>query len=116
MTSEPIVVAERVAPAEAELELAIPADLEYFRGHFAGAPVVPGVVQIKWAIDAARRHFMIGGAFAGMDALKFQRVLVPGCVATLTLKWVAADGKLHFSFASADARYSSGRLLFRPAT
>ena len=115
MTTEPIVVAERVAPPEAELELAIPADLEYFQGHFAGAPVVPGVVQIKWAIDAARRHLTVGGAFAGMEALKFQRVLVPGCVATLTLKWVAADGKLYFSFASAEGRFSSGRLLLRPA-
>ena len=96
--------------------LTIPADLEYFQGHFAGAPVVPGVVQVKWAIDAARRHLTAGGEFAGMEALKFQRVLVPGCVATLTLKWVAAEGKLYFSFASAEARFSSGRLLFRPVT
>ena len=38
MTTEPIVVAARVTPPEAELEIEIPADLEYFRGHFAGAP------------------------------------------------------------------------------
>ena len=116
MTTEPIVVAERVAPPEAELELEIPADLEYFRGHFAGAPVVPGVVQLKWAIDAARRHLAAGGALAGMEVLKFQRVLMPGSVATLTLKWVAADGKLYFSYVSAEARFSSGRVLFRPTT
>ena len=42
VTTEPIVVEQRVAPPEAELRLLIPADLEYCRGHFAGAPVVPG--------------------------------------------------------------------------
>jgi 3-hydroxymyristoyl/3-hydroxydecanoyl-(acyl carrier protein) dehydratase len=116
MTTEPIVVAERVTPPEAELELEIPADLEYFRGHFDGAPVVPGVVQLKWAIEAARRHLHAGGELAGMEAVKFQHVLTTGAVATLTLKWIAADGKLYFSYGSASARFSSGRLLFRPVT
>lgn len=115
MTTEPIVVAERVAPPEAELKLLIPADLEYFAGHFAGAPVVAGVVQLKWAIDAARRHLRASGVLCRMEALKFQRVLLPGAVATLKLKWTAADGKLTFSYeAAADAeRFSSGRLTFR---
>ncbi len=115
MTTEPIVVAKRVAQPEATLELEIPADLEYFRGHFAGAPVVPGVVQIKWAVDAARRDLAADGDVIGMEALKFQRALLPGAVVTLALKWLAADGKLYFSYTSAVARYSSGRLLFRPA-
>jgi 3-hydroxymyristoyl/3-hydroxydecanoyl-(acyl carrier protein) dehydratase len=114
MTTEPIVIRQRVTPPEAELELEIPADLEYFGGHFDGAPVVPGVVQLKWAIEAARRHLNAGGELAGMEALKFQRVLTPGDVATLSLKWVVADHKLYFSYGSATARISSGRLLFRP--
>jgi 3-hydroxymyristoyl/3-hydroxydecanoyl-(acyl carrier protein) dehydratase len=115
MTTEPIVVSQRVTPPEAELMLEIPADLEYFRGHFAGTPIVPGVVQIKWAVDAARRVLAAGGELAGIEALKFQRVMVPGAVATLALKWLAADGKLYFSYTSAAARFSSGRLLFRHA-
>jgi 3-hydroxymyristoyl/3-hydroxydecanoyl-(acyl carrier protein) dehydratase len=116
MTTEPVVVAQRVAPPEAELTLTIPADLDYFRGHFDGAPIVPGVVQIKWAIDAARRHLAAGGEIAGIDALKFQRVLTPGAAATLTLKWLAAERKLYFSYDSATERFSSGRLRFRPVT
>ncbi len=115
MTTEPIVVEQRVAPPEAELRLLIPADLEYCRGHFTGAPVVPGVVQLKWAIEAARRHLQASGEVAGAEALKFQRALVPGVAATLTLKWLAADGKLYFSYHSDAARFSSGRLLFRPS-
>lgn len=114
MTTEPVVVAQRVAPPEAELRLEIPLDLEYFAGHFDGAPVVAGVVQVKWAIEAAQRHLGASGALVSMEALKFQRVLLPGHVATLTLKWVAEESKLYFSFASAAARHSSGRLTFRP--
>lgn len=114
MTTEPIVVEQRVSPPEAELRLLIPIELEYCRGHFSGAPVVPGVVQLKWAVEAARRHLDARGDVTGMDALKFQQVLAPGAEATLTLKWNAADRKLYFSYHSAAARFSSGRLLFRP--
>ncbi len=115
MTTEPIVVAERVAPPEAELRLEIPRDLEYFEGHFDGAPIVPGVVQLKWAVDAARHRLGLRGEVVGMDALKFQHVLLPGAVATLTLRWVADDGKLYFSYECAAKRISSGRLMFRPS-
>jgi 3-hydroxymyristoyl/3-hydroxydecanoyl-(acyl carrier protein) dehydratase len=114
MTTEPVVVEERVTPPDAELRLAIPADLEYFRGHFDGAPVVPGVVQLKWAIEAARRLLGADGELVGMEALKFQRVLTPGAVATLTLTWAAAAHKLHFSYQAGDLRFSSGRLVLRP--
>jgi 3-hydroxymyristoyl/3-hydroxydecanoyl-(acyl carrier protein) dehydratase len=116
MTTEPVVLDERVTPPDAEMRIAIPADLEYFTGHFAGAPVVPGVVQLKWAIDTARRLLGAGGELQGMEALKFQQVMQPGVVATLTLKWVAAERKLYFSYVSAAARFSSGRLKFRAPT
>jgi 3-hydroxymyristoyl/3-hydroxydecanoyl-(acyl carrier protein) dehydratase len=113
MSTEPVILAERVAPPVAELLLSIPPDLEYFAGHFAGAPIVAGVVQLKWAVDAGRRLLGAAGSIVGMENLKFQRVLVPKSVATLTLKWAAADRKLYFSYQGEGARFSSGRLLFR---
>jgi 3-hydroxymyristoyl/3-hydroxydecanoyl-(acyl carrier protein) dehydratase len=116
MSTEPIVLEQRVTPPEAALLLSIPEDLEYVAGHFPRSPVVPGVVQLKWAIDSARRLLDVPGEVTRMEALKFQQVMLPGAVATLTLKWVAADGKLHFAYASGDARFSSGRLSFRPAS
>ncbi len=96
-------------------KLTIPHDLVYFRGHFPGAPIVPGVVQIKWAIELADRYLGAGGTFVGMDALKFQHVMSPGISVTLSLRWVAPDGKLHFAYQSDGARYGSGRLRFRQA-
>jgi 3-hydroxymyristoyl/3-hydroxydecanoyl-(acyl carrier protein) dehydratase len=112
---EPIVVARRVAAPVAEIEVVVPSDLRYFDGHFPGAPVVPGVVQIKWALELARRYLDVGGGFAGLERLKFQQLMTPGTRATLTLQHEASAHKVQFSFASAsaDARYSSGRLLLR---
>jgi 3-hydroxymyristoyl/3-hydroxydecanoyl-(acyl carrier protein) dehydratase len=115
MTTEPIVEAARIDGATVELTLVVPADLEYFDGHFEGAPIVPGVVQIKWAIDLASRYLGAAGRFAGFEALKFQSVLQPQQTAILTLRWAAAEGKLHFSYTSGDVRFGSGRILLRAA-
>ena len=115
MTTEPIVVAERVTQTEAALDLKIPVDLAYFGGHFEGAPIVPGVVQIKWAISLARRYLAIGDGFTGMENVKFQHVMTPRSRVTLTLAYAAAARKLRFSFASAEVRYSSGRVVLGTA-
>ena len=115
MTTEPIVEASRVDTSSAELTLVVPSDLTYFDGHFAGAPIVAGVVQVKWAIDLASRYLGVAGQFAGFEALKFQGVLQPEQAVVLTLRWAAADGKLHFSYTSGDSRFGSGRILLRTA-
>lgn len=116
MSAEPVVLEQRVTPPTAELRIEIPHDLRYFAGHFPGAPVVAGVVQLKWAVEAARRHLGVSGVLARMENLKFQRVLVPRSRVTLTLEWAAADRKLYFAYARDGERFSSGRLLFRPGT
>ena len=43
-------VLERVSGPGETFTLAIGADLIAFRGHFPGNPVLPGVVQVDWAI------------------------------------------------------------------
>ena len=113
MITAPIILAQRVAPPRAELTLEVPAELEYLKGHFRGAPIVAGVVQIKWAIELGMRHLEAGGELTGMDALKFQQLMRPGAVVTLELEWQAAAGKLRFSYRSDDSRFSSGRISFR---
>jgi 3-hydroxyacyl-[acyl-carrier-protein] dehydratase len=113
--TDPIVVHERVEAHAAEIAILVPHDLAFTEGHFPGIPIVPGVVQLKWALDLARRRLGVRGRFAGCENLKFQRVLTPGTHATVKLTDVEASGKLAFVFESAGARYSSGRLLLRTA-
>jgi 3-hydroxymyristoyl/3-hydroxydecanoyl-(acyl carrier protein) dehydratase len=117
MVVDPVVIGRRVdAAGGAEVDLLVPPDLHYFQGHFAGTPVVPGVVLIKWALGFARELLHTAGAFGGMEALKFNQVLQPGARATLKLGYTQASGKLCFSFEHDGARYSSGRILLRGAT
>ncbi len=106
-----IVLRESVESGRAEILLHVPRDLEYFVDHFPGAPVLPGIVQIKWALELARRYLGVGGAFAGVEALKFRQVLGPGADVTLELEY--APGKLRFAFRDAARVYSSGRVLLR---
>lgn len=96
---------------ERRYRMEIPCDLAYFGGHFPTAPVVPGVAQIGWALALAQRDLLPDLRFAGMEALKFQRLLRPGDVAELALRWDAGKHKLYFTYTLGEAPCSSGRVL-----
>jgi acyl-coenzyme A synthetase/AMP-(fatty) acid ligase len=93
-----------------DLTLIIDPRLPQFEGHFPGHPILAGVVQVEWVEMFGRERFGITGAFAGMEALKFQRVIAPGHQVTLSLAW--APGKLGFRYHSTQGPHASGRLLF----
>ena len=105
--------ASGIAPAVmAGLELGVPVDLAHFSGHFPQTPVLPGVVQIDWAISLARQLIKnLPPRFQGMEVLKFQQLARPGDRLQLTLRFDAQRSKLHFSYRNGDAPCSSGRIL-----
>jgi hypothetical protein len=96
------------------LGMEVPLDLIHFNGHFPETPIVPGVVQIEWAMDLARKHLSASLGFHGMEALKFQRLIRPGDPLDLTLTWHPERAKLYFEYRSADQPCSSGRILAAP--
>ncbi|MCO7513251.1 AMP-binding protein [Pseudomonas guariconensis] len=93
------------------LRLAVPVDLACFTGHFPQAPVLPGVVQIDWAIAQARELLGIDGRFVGMEVLKFQQLVRPGDELALTLRFDTERGKLYFAYSCAGQACASGRIL-----
>jgi acyl-CoA synthetase (AMP-forming)/AMP-acid ligase II len=93
------------------IELVVPPDLLYFDGHFTLAPVLPGVVQVDWAIHYGRLHFGLAGAFGGINALKFQQMIRPGVPVRLELAWDAVKGSLNFRYFSEAGAHASGRIL-----
>ena len=102
---------------EVVLLLDVPAQIAHFEGHFVEQGVLPGVVQIHWAVHFARSYFSMPPLFKGMDAIKFQAVILPDARVTLTLKYRADKHQLSFSYvgtnAQGDARaHSSGRISF----
>ncbi|MBS7662293.1 acyl-CoA synthetase family protein [Pseudomonas lalucatii] len=101
---------------EWRLELEVPLDLAHFSGHFPQTPVLPGVVQIDWAQQLARR--LIPGLpprFVGMEVLKFQQLVRPGDRVQLALRFDAERGKLYFAFRNGEAACASGRILLQAA-
>ncbi|WP_312254301.1 acyl-CoA synthetase family protein [Stutzerimonas nitrititolerans] len=103
---------ERQEDDQWHLELGVPVDLAHFSGHFPQTPVLPGVVQIDWAISLARQLIeSLPPRFQGMEVLKFQQLARPGDRLQLTLRFDAQRSKLHFSYRNGDAPCSSGRIL-----
>lgn len=95
------------------LAMTVPATLKVFDGHFPGHPILPGVVQLDWAVQAARAFFSLQGDPLRIEVLKFQAVIEPGAELQLALQYRADTGRVAFEFDSARGRHSSGRLLFR---
>jgi len=106
----PALRAIQASEAGQDLTLFIDPALPQFDGHFPAHPILAGVVQVEWAELFGRERFGVAGEFAGMEALKFQRVITPGGHVTLSLSW--APGKLSFRYHSTQGQHASGRLLF----
>ena len=97
------------------LRLAVPPDLAFFSGHFPTTPVLPGVVQVEWAMALSQQLLDLPPRFAGMEVLKFQQLVRPGDVLELTLRFDHERSKLHFAYRNATAPCSSGRIVLEPA-
>ncbi len=95
-----------------ELEIRAPSDLLYFDGHFAEVAILPGVVQLDWAISHGREYFDLPPHFRGVNALKFQRVIGADQAITLELIHDVQKGSLNFRYFSAAGQHASGRVLF----
>lgn len=76
-------------------------DEEFFKGHFPGNPVVPGVFLIEalaqtGAVAILSREEYLGktGYFASWDKIKFRRKVLPGDTVTLKVQLVKIRGKI----------------------
>lgn len=93
------------------LQLLVPPDLAYFSGHFPTAPVLPGVVQVDWALSLGRQLMDLPPRFVGMEVLKFQQLMRPGDEIQLHLRFDRERGKLYFAYRNDTAACSSGRIV-----
>jgi 3-hydroxymyristoyl/3-hydroxydecanoyl-(acyl carrier protein) dehydratase len=108
----PHVVGERRGPGWLVRELRVPARLAFLEGHFEGMPLVAGVVQLGWAVEAAEA--LVGGErrLVRVEALKFSAPLLPEARAELRVE--ARAHRVSFRIADAEHLFASGRLVLEP--
>lgn len=107
----PEVLEQTETDGEWSLRLAVPPDLAYFSGHFPTAPVLPGVVQVDWALSLGHQLLDLPPRFVGMEVLKFQQLVRPGDEVQLHLRFDRERGKLYFAYRNDTAACSSGRIV-----
>ena len=112
----PDVLSSHVDGDSAVYALDVAGDVHAFEGHYPGNPILPGVVQVDWAMRFAREAFADAArpvdwsAFSGIEQLKFHKIVRPGERLELHLACNAAAGKLGFSYESAQGRVSAGQI------
>lgn len=94
-------------------ELRVPANLVHFTGHFPGLPILPGVVQIDWAVQLGAEHWPEVRSMLAIERLKFMAPVPPGAILHLTLARDAARGKVRFSFRLGERDSASGVLAYQ---
>ena len=110
-----VLLAECTHDDESTLQLLLPLELQYFSGHFPRLPVLPGVVQLAWAMELAAERLGTPRQCQRVDMLKFQHLLRPGDELQLLLRHDKAAHKLHFAYRLGDRVASSGRFAWDPA-
>lgn len=109
------------------IELEVPTGLVWWPGHFPGRPMLPGVVQIDWALREVERWRGRSAALVAIEGLKFKRQVSPGDALVLDLiargpsapdeaRGAASPGdpveEIEFRFRRGDEEISQGRARF----
>ena len=91
------------------LALTIDAELRCFKGHFDDAAIVPGVVQLDWAVTFAKTYLAMQGDVQDVSVLKFQNLLLPNTKIKLEIV-KKSPAKFTFNYTATDEKYSSARV------
>ena len=87
--------------------LVFDADAPYFKGHFPGFAVLPGVVLLGMAHLFAERFLRRAVTLAAVKKMKFSRVVVPGARVRLTLTRLS-DHEISYEYRKGAAACASG--------
>jgi 3-hydroxymyristoyl/3-hydroxydecanoyl-(acyl carrier protein) dehydratase len=96
---------------ETRIVLDVRADLCWFRGHFPGQPVLPGIVQLHWATLVSRSLFGFSGVPREIKRLKFRKVVVPPRELELAVTR-QGEHNVRFRFTSSGDVNSEGQIVF----
>jgi 3-hydroxymyristoyl/3-hydroxydecanoyl-(acyl carrier protein) dehydratase len=104
--SYPFVVSRQLKENEAVLELIFKKKSNFFKGHFAVMPILPGVVQLFYANWFAQNVFQVDISKQEAKKVKFTNIIHADTNVVLKLK--NTEKNVEYSYVIDDKVYSSG--------
>lgn len=98
-----------------KLLLDISPEMDCFQGHFPGNPILPGIVQLHWAIGFSISLLGFSEVPFDIKRLKFKNIIQPPSVLELVLS-KAPTNMVQFQFNSVGQIHSMGCLVFKEDT
>jgi 3-hydroxymyristoyl/3-hydroxydecanoyl-(acyl carrier protein) dehydratase len=111
----PVVLEARQSPGEVILDIFVPDTLFYFRGHFPGYAILPGVVQLDWAVQFGRHYRLIEEAASQIVRVKFRQPIRPQEQLRLRLSYAREERRLSFDYGDARGQRSLGQIMLAPS-
>jgi len=112
MLRYPVIKSVQQTGNQVILNLFLPENILYFNGHFPDYPMLPGVIQINWAIEFSQKYFNISLQFNKLEVVKFHRLILPDMLIKLKLEHNTLKNKTTFCYSFNNAIYSSGRIVW----
>jgi acyl-coenzyme A synthetase/AMP-(fatty) acid ligase len=96
------------------IRIRVPENCGYFRGHFDGLPILPGVVQLsEFALREARQRFPGLGPLSRVSRVKFKRLVAPNDELELALE-AKGPNVVQFALTVQGEPAAAGLLHFAP--
>lgn len=89
----------------------VPPNLLHFEGHFKQVAVVAGVVQLHWIIKIIAMETGKSLRVAGLEVIKFHRLLLPNDLFDLELSLHPKSGKWVYKCFADNRKFASGRII-----
>ena len=110
--SKPGIISWIRGVSDHRLLLDVSSELVFFEGHFPGNPILPGIVQLHWAVGISMSLFNFEGVPHEVKRLKFSNIVQPPSALELRLDQKNETG-VRFQFTSSGRVHSMGSLVFR---
>ncbi len=113
----PALIDVKIAQGHLDAGLFVAPDLAGFAGHFPDFPILPGVVQLDWAVHYAREFLLIEEPVLRVERLKYTCPIVPNTQLQLNLCFDSRKSAVDFRFYRCtddnnEQLFSQGRLIY----